>query len=99
MVLDDVKVLKGYLDTSKDALINVYIRLGADAIKDYLHCGDIDIEANYSSALIQYCIEKLNNKGLEGQKQFSQGGRSGTINNSLSQDVKDLLPTPYVTLA
>lgn len=99
-VLNDYKILKNITDTSKDNKINLFVRLGSTAIRNYIHVDNaVDIESNYPDALLQYVIEKMNNSGLEGQKQFSQGSRSGTINNSLSQDVKDLLPTPYVTLA
>ena len=99
-VLDDYKILKNITNTNKDGKINLFIRLGSTAIRNYIHIDNsVDIEANYPDALLQYVIEKMNNSGLEGQKQYSQGSRSGTLNNALSSDVKDLLPLPYVTLA
>lgn len=93
-VLDDAKVLLNV--NGQDALLNLYIRQGSTLIKNYLKIGSIDIETLYPDALLQYTIEAFRKHGLEGTKQFSQGSRSGTLIDGLSQNVKDLLPLPKI---
>jgi len=97
-VLDDIKTLTG---STEDAVIQIYINRGITQIRNYLNLKDsdtTDIEANYSDALIEYVVEQYRKRGLEGTKQFSQGSRSGTLTDGLSNDVKTLLPKPYVRL-
>lgn len=100
-VLDDVKELKGWkTNDSHDGVINIYIRRAATLIKKHLNCdGDTaDIADTYPDACIAYVMEQLSMRGNEGMKQFAQGGRSGTYNSGLSNDVKSLLPLPSAKL-
>lgn len=100
-VLDDVKVLKkiSSTDTSRDAEINIYIHRATTLIKNYLNLNSndtTDISSVYPDACIAYVMEQFDRKGNEATKQYSQGSRSGTYENSLSDNVKNLLPVPYV---
>ena len=100
-VLSDFKLIKNINpeDTAQDNLINLYIRRSATAIKKYLNIADsVDIEATYPDAMIEYVIIKMNRKGNEGLKQFSQGSISGTYNDDMPDSVKDLLPLPFCKL-
>lgn len=59
----------------------------------------MNIQETYPDACITYVIEQLGRKGNEGMKQFTQGSRSGTLDNGgLSDDVKSLLPLPSAKL-
>lgn len=99
-VLDDIKTLKKIGDSGKDSEINIYIRRGTTLISNYLNIPSTqtDIEASYPDALIQYVIECMNKSCNEGLKQFSQGQRSGTYGNELSDSVLALLPLPTATI-
>lgn len=97
-VLNDVKTLKNIRDTSRDNEINIYIRRATTLIKAYLNDSNADIENMYQDACIAYVIEQLNRKGNEAIKQYSQGSESGTYSSDLSDNVKALLPTPYVRM-
>ena len=107
-VLDDIKTTQGIatLDTSKDGPINIYIRKAVTLITNYMNFKPVvapsmavDVSITYPDAVIEYAIISLNKKGNEGVKQYSQGSRSGTYEDSLPQSVKDLLPAPYVTMS
>lgn len=98
-VLDDVKTLKNIQDTSKDNVINLYIRRGVTLITNYLNVDSaVDIQATYPDALVEYAIECMSRQGNEGIKQYSQGSRSGTYGNELSDTVMALLPAPYAIM-
>lgn len=100
-VLDDIKTLKNIatLDTSKDGVINLYIRKATILITNYLNIKvPIDISVTYPDAIVEYVIICMNKKGNEGIKQFSQGSRSGTYEDSLPPSVKALLPQPYAKM-
>lgn len=100
-VLDDIKTLKKISDTSKDAEINIYIRRATTLIKNYLNLDSndtTDIENTYPDACIAYVMEQFNRKGNEATKQYGQGNRSGTYGSDLSENVKNLLPVPYVRM-
>ncbi|MDF2804125.1 MAG: phage gp6-like head-tail connector protein [Anaerocolumna sp.] len=96
-VLEDVKTLKSIGDSSKDNIINIYIRKGKTLISNYLN-KTVDVETDYPDALVQYVIECMNKSGNEGLKQFGQGSRNGTYGNELSDSVLALLPVPYATI-
>lgn len=99
-VLDDIKTMQGIatLDTSKDALITLYMRKATTLIVNYMNNTTIIDAVLYPDAVIEYVIVAMNKRGTEGLKQFSQGSRSGTYEDSLPTSVKALLPAPYVTL-
>ena len=94
-VLDDLKILTG----QSEDILNIYIHRANAAIRSYLNVADtVDIEATYPDAVIEYVTECISKKGNEGIKQFTQGNRQGTYNDGLTEDVKALLPLPYVKM-
>lgn len=95
-VLDDCKTLLGISDISKDAALKLYIRKADTAIKTYLNADSINSEMDYPDAIVQYVMECVQRQGNEGLNQFMQGSRQGTYEKGLSDEVKALLPLPYV---
>lgn len=94
--LDDIKTLTG---NSNENLINIYIRRASTAIKGYLHCSDsVDIATVYIDAVVEYVIECLNRKGDEGIKQSQIGSVQNTYETGISDEVKALLPPPFVKM-
>lgn len=101
-VLDDIKELKNWQnDNSHDGKINIYIRRAVTLIKEHLNLradDTTDIAIVYQDAVVCYVMEQFDRKGNEATKQYSQGSRSGTYENSLSDNVKSLLPVPYARM-
>lgn len=105
MLLEDVKILLEINDTSKDGLLNLYIRRSVTIIKNYLNNDNFTkeyIEQNYSDAIIELVIMTYRNKGKENIKSTSQGARSVTYTDgstfAITESVKTLLPLPYVRM-
>lgn len=107
MVLDDIKLLLGIgsTDTSKDSILNLYIRRSETAIKNYINNSSFDngyIQANFQDAIIEIVVFAYRNKGNENIKSVIQGARSVTYADgstfAITETVKDLLPTPYVKM-
>ena len=99
-VLEDLKVLRNIAstDNSKDALITLYIRKATTLIINYMNSTTITDATGFDDAVIEYVTICMNKKGNEGLKQFGQGSRSGTYEDSLPQSVKALLPVPYARM-
>jgi len=101
-VLDDIKTILGIQDTSKDSLLNVYIRKGIILITNYINTPitvpPLDVEIVYPDALIEYVILCYRKRGNEGLKSYGQGSRLGSYGDELSDTVKALLPSPYITM-
>lgn len=107
-MLEDIKTLLELADTSKDAILNIYIRKAIVCIKNYLNNASLDndyIEANFSEAIIELVVNaysiKQNTKN--GIKQEQQGSRNTVYkdNNTtflIDDSIKNLLPLPYVKL-
>ena len=57
-----------------------------------------NLDTQCSDALIEYAILCYRKRGNEGIKQYSQGSRSGTYEDGLSDSVKNLLPLPFITM-
>lgn len=94
--IDDIKVLTG---SDNEQLINIYIRRASIAIKEYLHCkNSVDIPAAYIDAVVEYVVECLNRKGDEGIKQSQLGAVQNTYETGLSDEVKALLPVPFIQM-
>ncbi|WP_075366848.1 phage head-tail connector protein [Desulfosporosinus metallidurans] len=100
MLLDDIKIVLGIeLDTSRDYLLNIYIRTATTLISKYLKANDkVDIQALYPDAIIAYVVMAMAKRGNEGLKQFSQGSRSGSYGDDLPDGVKALLPLPRIAM-
>jgi len=111
-VLDDLRIALD--PSINPDLLNLYIRKSVTLITNYLQLdttaqtidnGDgtttvnpIDVASTYPDAIVEYVIENYNKRGNEGLKQFSQGSHSGSYNSALSDDVKALLPKPYINM-
>jgi len=92
-VLEDLKTLTG----QSESILNIYIRRADTAIKNYLNVTDnVKVETTYPDAVIEYVTECLSKKGNESIKQFTQGSRQGIYVDGLTEDVKALLPLPFV---
>jgi hypothetical protein len=108
-VLDDIKTVLNISDTTKDALLTLYVRKGVTLITAYMNAPDppvtdpptlpTDVTTVYTDALIEYVVLCYHKRGNEGIKQFAQGLRSGTYEDGLGQGVKDLLPSPFIRMA
>lgn len=93
--LDDLKTITNV----SESILNIYIRRACVLIKNYLNVADtVDVASTYPDAVIEYVTERLSKKGNEGLKQFVQGGRQGTYVDGLTEDVKVLLPSPFVKM-
>lgn len=100
-VIDDVKELKGWQDSSHDGVINIYIRRAVTLVREHLNLrpdDPTDIATLYQDAVVCYVMEQFDRKGNEATKQYSQGSESGTYGSDLSDNVKALLPTPYARI-
>lgn len=97
---DDVKTYLNIstYDTSKDAILLLYIRKANAAISKYLNDDTTDISTTYPDAVCQFVVEAVNRNGVEGMRQYMQGSRQGMVETSLSDMVKALLPFPYVSM-
>lgn len=101
MLLDDIKTVLGIseLDTSKDSLLNIYIRTATTRIINYLKIDStVDIQTLYFDAIIELVVILLAKRGNEGLTQFSQGSRSGTYGSDLPESVISLLPSPRIVM-
>lgn len=108
-MLDDIKTLLEVSDTSKDAILNIYIRKAIVCIKNYLNNNSFDsdyIQTNFSDAIIELVVNaySIKQNTRNGIKQEQQGSRNTVYkdNNStfvIDDSIKNLLPLPYVKLS
>lgn len=107
-MLENIRTLLGITTDKEDTKINIYISMAKEVIKKYLNNESFDdsyIEENFSMAIIlivtnAYECKKNGNAG--NIKSISQGPRSITYGDDkafcINDDVKALLPTPYIKL-
>jgi len=101
MPIDEIKAVLGIelLDSSKDVLLNVYVKEGTVLIKNYLKVAStMDVQTLYPEAVSKYVVTAMAKRGNEGLKSFAQGSRSGTYADDLPEAVKALLPSPYIRM-
>lgn len=100
LLLADVKTLipLNPSDTSKDDIINLYLRRGNTAIVEYLNDKNVTDATAYPDALVEYALVRYRRRQNEGVKQATQGNRSVTWEGGLPQSVKELLPLPCIRL-
>lgn len=82
-------------DTSKDTVLNFYISKAQTAIKRYCNIDDLTGLDNQVVELAIYYYQNKNNVGI---KQMTEGSRSQTIVDGIPQNIKDILPLPYIKL-
>ena len=98
--MDTLKALLDITDDTQDTLLQIYLDLATDAIKNYL-CRDIAEEGleKQISYLAQYFYINKDNAGNGIQSQ-TQGARSITYNISkntaIPEQIKSMLPLPSV---
>ena len=97
-IFDTVTKLTGCKDK---ALLNYYQAIVFDDIKNYLN-RDFDdefIEEKFEIAVIRLMVKKIK-QGAAGRqiKSYTQGERSVTYEDSIDDDIKTILPKPYLKL-
>ena len=103
-ILDDVKVLQGITDTSKDAMLTILMNRAITLIKTYLNSSVYDvayIEENFADAITELVCNSYTDKGKSNIQSETQGSRSVTYKTgsiTINDDVKKLLPNPFVRM-
>lgn len=102
-VLDDIREILNIKDESKDYfLLHIYVRQSKARIKKYLNTPEeLDvIESKYSDAIIVDTVETYQNRGISGNVSSKTEGIVSVSFSShgLSDNVKSLLPRPYVRM-
>lgn len=112
-LIDDIKTVIGidYVDTSKDDLINIYIRKAKTLITTYLQIPTeaytdstgtviqpIDVTVAYPDACLDFVVQVFRKRGNEGLKSYGQGSRLGSYGDEISDSTKAMLPSPYVKM-
>lgn len=97
-IFDTVTNLTGCEDI---VLLNYYKTMVCDDIKNYLN-RDFDdefIEEKFEIAVIRLMVKKIK-QGAAGRqiKSYKQGERSVTYEDSIDDDIKTILPKPYLKL-
>ena len=97
-IFDTVTKLTGCEDR---VLLNYYQTMVCDDIKNYLN-RDFDdefIEEKFEIAVIRLMVKKIK-QGAAGRqiKSYKQGERSVTYEDSIDDDIKTILPKPYLKL-
>lgn len=99
-MIDIIKKLSGEQD---ETIIQFHIKKACMSIRNYLNktLEDAEIIASFESAVIQAVVNSITNMQNKNVKSMTQGQRALTFSDnilSLGQDVKDLLPKPYMRL-
>lgn len=76
-MLDNIKLMLGITDTSKDDLISLLISLAQDEVKDF--CNIEEIPAALNSTILQIVCIKYNQIGLEGLASQTFNGASQAV--------------------
>jgi hypothetical protein len=76
--MDNIKLLLGIADTSKDALLTLLTSIAEDEVKAY--CNIVDIPANLGNVIAEIVVIKYNRIGSEGiaSQNFSGAAESFT---------------------
>lgn len=107
LLLADIKLLLGITDNSQDELLRLYIRRATYNVKTYLNTDkytDVEIGNNFPEAIITLVVNgyQQGNSTDKGIKTKSQGARSVTYMDghwlAVNDEVRALLPTPYVKM-
>lgn len=107
-MLEDIKTLLEISDTSKNNMLNIYIRKATTSIENYLNNDTFDndyIQTNFSDAIIELVVNAYNIKKntKDGIKQVQQGQRNVVFKDDttafeIDDTIKNLLPRPYLKL-
>lgn len=97
-----IKLLIGDVD---DSLIEIYVNRAVLSIKRYMNNDRFDeeyIKSNFEDAIIAIVQDSHDSKNDRNIKSFSEGSQSVTYSDSfgstITNNVRLLLPTPYVRL-
>ena len=104
-MLNDIKTLLGVKDNSKDNILSIYIRRAITTIQNYLNNEKFTkeyIEANFQDAIIAIVENAYHAKDSKNIKSKTQGNRSVTYAENtafyITDDIANLLPTPYIRM-
>lgn len=109
MLLDDIKILLGIdsEDSSRDKLLNLYIKRAIYTIKVYLNNDELtdgEIESLHREAILSLVVDaqRSETNGTKGIKSMKQGARSITYADdssfTITNAVKAILPIPYIRM-
>lgn len=104
-MIDKIKALLNITDDTKDIILDIYISRATTSISKYLNNSRITNEmilSNYEDAIIVLVENAYRTKGKTHIKSYTQGKRSETFKDEFginsNEEVKNLLPRPYVRL-
>ena len=103
-MLEDIKALLSITDSSKDAVLTIYIRQGVTRITAYMNDNSlvpVDVDVEYADAVIEFVVLRYRKAGSEGIISKTQGSRSTTYATStgnLPSSVMELLPSPFIRM-
>jgi hypothetical protein len=95
-VLEIVKMLLGMdiSDTSKDNLLNHFIKKATDIILGY--CNIDALPEQYHDVAADLAVFLYNNRDLEGITKKTEGEKSLTIINAIPESIRLALPPPRI---
>lgn len=104
-MIEDINILIGIKDSSKDDLVSIYIKRAIKTIENYLNNEKFTkeyIEENFQDAIIAIVENAYNLKDNKNIKSVTQGNRSVTYAENtafyITNDIVNLLPKPYVKM-
>lgn len=104
-MLEDIKILLDIKDSSKDNVLSVYVRRAIAIIQNYLNNDKLTkeyIEENFQDAIIAIVENAYYAKDSKNIKSIAQGNRSITYAENtafyITDDIANLLPTPYMRM-
>jgi hypothetical protein len=83
--IDNVKIILGINDTSKDQVLNLYISRSTNFVKQY--CNVNEIVSPYDELIEDIAIYMYRNKGVENLQSESKGSLSETFLDGLPQSL------------
>lgn len=86
MAINDLKVLLGIEDTTKDNLLNLLLSKATTKFENY--CNRTDIPDNAQSSIVDYAVILYNRQGSEGLQSESYSGVSNTYEAGIPESIK-----------
>jgi hypothetical protein len=83
--LENVKILLGITDNSKDNMLNLYLSRATSFVKNYCNIDEIPIELD--EVIEDIAVYRYRMNGVENVKAESKGSLSETYRDSLPDDI------------